>query len=152
MSRRRAFLLISTPLAQQNCHALSLRVIPQPQPIAPVWNSQLRLESLMRMALPTGNQISAALKSVPLFAGLDERQIGSLARHAVARRSEPGEMIFVEGDECQGLYVVFSGAIKIFKESSQGREQVLTVERSGGVVAELPVFDGGPYPASCSPI
>jgi CRP/FNR family transcriptional regulator len=47
---------------------------------------------------------------------------------------------------------VFSGAVRIFKQSAQGREQVLTVERPGGVVAELPVFDGGPYPASCKPL
>lgn len=104
------------------------------------------------MPLPTREQIGSALKSVQLFAGLDERQIAKLAQYAVPRRARPGELIFVEGDDCEGLYVVFSGAVKIFKQSVQGREQVLTVERTGAVVAELPVFDDGPYPASCKPI
>ena len=104
------------------------------------------------MTGPSREQIVAALKAVPLFAGLDDRQVEKLAQHAVPRRAEPEELIFVEGDDCQGLYVVFSGAIKIFKQSAQGREQVLTVERAGAVVAELPVFDGGPYPASCKPV
>ena len=93
----------------------------------------------------------AALKSVPLFAGLEEQQLKRLAQRAVPRRAETGTLLFAEGDDCQGLYVIFSGALKIFKQSAQGREQVLAVERSGGVVAELPVFDGGPYPASCQP-
>jgi CRP/FNR family cyclic AMP-dependent transcriptional regulator len=104
------------------------------------------------MTGPSREQIAAALKAVPLFAGLDDRQLEKLARYAVPRKAEPEELIFVEGDDCQGLYVIFSGAVKIFKQSAQGREQVLTVERTGAVVAELPVFDGGPYPASCKPI
>ncbi|MBI4442786.1 MAG: Crp/Fnr family transcriptional regulator [Acidobacteria bacterium] len=97
-------------------------------------------------------EIAAALKAVPLFEDLDARQIQSLTQRAVVRQAEPGEWIFTEGDPCQGLFVIFSGALKIFKQSPQGREQVLTVERAGGVVAELPVFDGGPYPASCEPV
>ena len=104
------------------------------------------------MSLPNREQIAGALKSVPLFADLEERQIERLAQQALPRRADPGELVFAEGDPCMGLYVIYSGAVKIFKESSQGREQVLTVERAGGVVAELPVFDGGPYPASCVPV
>ena len=104
------------------------------------------------MSLPNREQIAKALKSVPLFAGLEEQQVDRLAQRAVPRRAEAGTLLFAEGDDCQGLYVIFSGALKIFKLSAQGREQVLAVERSGGVVAELPVFDGGPYPASCQPI
>jgi len=97
-------------------------------------------------------EIAAALKAVPLFADLDDRQIETLAQRAVARRAEPGELLFAAGDPCMGLYVIVSGAVKILKESAQGREQVLAIERKGGVVAELPVFDGGPYPASCVPL
>jgi len=104
------------------------------------------------ITLPSREQISAALRSAQLFAGLDERQIAKLTQHAIARRAETDELIFFEGDDCQGLYVIYSGAVKIFKQSAQGREQVLTIEAAGSVVAELPVFDGGPYPASCKSI
>jgi len=38
--------------------------------------------------------------------------------------------------------------VRIFKISPGGREQVLALEGPGSSVAELPVFDGGPYPAS----
>ncbi|HEV2113314.1 MAG TPA: Crp/Fnr family transcriptional regulator, partial [Terriglobales bacterium] len=40
------------------------------------------------------------------------------------------------------------GKIRIFKTSMSGREQVLAVNVPGESIAELPVFDGGPYPAS----
>lgn len=58
--------------------------------------------------------------------------------------------MFAEGSACQGLYVLVSGRVKIFKTSASGREQVLAVEEPGSSFAELPVFDGGPYPASAS--
>jgi CRP/FNR family transcriptional regulator, cyclic AMP receptor protein len=103
-------------------------------------------------SLPNRDQIAAALKKVPLFAGLGTLQIEKLAQNAVPHAAKPDELLFVEGEECRGLYVVFSGAVRIFKQSPQGREQVLTMERAGAVVAELPVFDGGPYPASCKAV
>jgi CRP/FNR family transcriptional regulator len=61
-----------------------------------------------------------------------------------------GELLFSEGDPCAGLYIVVRGRVRIFKSSPGGREQVLSIEGPGGSIAELPVFDGGPYPASVS--
>ena len=58
--------------------------------------------------------------------------------------------MFSEGEPCKGLYIVVSGRVRIFKSSNNGREQVLSVEGPGASVAELPVFDGGSYPASAS--
>lgn len=46
--------------------------------------------------------------------------------------------------------MVESGAVKIFKMSPSGREQVLAIEGPGASIAELPVFDGGNYPASAA--
>lgn len=61
-------------------------------------------------------------------------------------------MIFGEGQACSGLYVVERGHIRIFKSSPRGREQVLSIDGPGSSVAELPVFDGGSYPASATAI
>ncbi len=101
------------------------------------------------MAGPNASRI-AAFKKVALLADLDESDLQILASAAVPRRYAPGELVFSEGDSCEGLYVVESGLVKIFKVSASGREQVLTLEGPGGSVAELPVFDGGNYPASAS--
>jgi CRP/FNR family transcriptional regulator len=67
---------------------------------------------------------------------------------AVPRSYAKGELVFSEGEPCAGLFVIESGHLRIFKSSPGGREQVLTVEGPGSSVAELPVFDGGTYPAS----
>ena len=91
---------------------------------------------------------SRTLAKVPIFSGLTDAELSFLAQRAVTRRYSPGEIVFAEGEPCSGLYVVESGHVRIFKSSASGREQVLSIDGPGSSVAEVPVFDGGNYPAS----
>lgn len=95
---------------------------------------------------------ASALGAVSLFSNLSPEELRLLGAHAVRRRVSEGELLFSEGDPCKGLHIVASGRLRIFKSSPSGREQVLAMEGPGGSVAELPVFDGGPYPASVSAV
>lgn len=92
------------------------------------------------------------LRRVAFFAILPSAELRSLAMHCAVRRLGKDEMLFSEGDACEGLFVVQSGAIKVFKMADSGREQVLGIDRAGSTVAELPLFDGGSFPASASAI
>lgn len=96
--------------------------------------------------------VASSLASVPLFSGLSPEEVRLLAARFVRRHFSAGELLFSEGDACRGLYIIDSGRLRIFKSSVSGREQVLAVEGPGSSVAELPVFDGGPYPASVSAV
>ena len=100
------------------------------------------------------NPVSAKqiLKATPLFAALDDAELNSLAARCGTHSYSAGEVLFTEGEPCKGLYIVVAGRIRIFKTSVNGREHVLTLEGPGGSVAELPVFDGGAYPASASAV
>jgi CRP/FNR family cyclic AMP-dependent transcriptional regulator len=98
----------------------------------------------------TKSNIAETLAQTALFTGLSEVELSFLAQHAVPRRFSSGEIVFSEGDACAGMYVVQSGSVRIFKISAAGREQVLSIDGPGGSIAELPVFDGGNYPASVS--
>jgi CRP/FNR family transcriptional regulator len=89
-------------------------------------------------------------RQVPIFHGLTETELQFLAERAIPRDYQKGELLFTEGEPCTGLFVVETGKVRIFKSSPNGREQVLTVEGPGSSVAELPLFDGGNYPASTS--
>lgn len=71
-----------------------------------------------------------------------------LTARAVRRSFSAGQLLFSENEPCNGLYIISRGKVRIFKTSVSGREQVLAVNTPGESVAELPVFDGGPYPAS----
>jgi len=90
------------------------------------------------------------LRQVPFFAGLSDAELRALDRRCVVRHYERDQVVFEEGEPAQGLYIIAAGALRIYKSSPEGREQVLAVERAGSSVAEIPLFDGGPYPASVS--
>jgi len=94
--------------------------------------------------------IKTALRKTPLFASLTDDEIRALTGRVSKKQLQRGELLFGEGDPCKGLYFVVSGKIRIFKLSVTGREQVLAIEGPGSSFAELPVFDGGSYPAAAS--
>lgn len=94
----------------------------------------------------------ATLAKVAIFSGLTETQIAFLAERAVTRAYAAGDPVFGEGEPCLGLFIVESGHIRLFKSSASGREQVLSIDGPGSSVAEVPVFDGGNYPASATAI
>lgn len=98
------------------------------------------------------NAVESVLRKTALFAGLTESEIATLAARFSKRKIGRGAILFGEGDPCAGLFLVASGKIRIFKVSADGRTQVLAVEGPGSSFAELPVFDGGNYPASASAI
>ncbi|HEY1809829.1 MAG TPA: Crp/Fnr family transcriptional regulator [Acidobacteriaceae bacterium] len=102
--------------------------------------------------MPESASVASLLGAVSLFQGLSLEELRLFAAHAVRKKFTQGELLFSEGDDCRGLHIVAAGKVRIFKSSASGREQVLAVEGPGGSVAELPVFDGGPYPASVSAV
>ncbi len=64
------------------------------------------------------------------------------------KRYAAEDMLFWEGEECAGIFLILQGSVKIFRSSPSGREVMLSIETAPASVAELPLFDGGPYPAS----
>lgn len=92
------------------------------------------------------------LRGVAFLHELPESTLVEVARHCVEKVHMRGDVIFLEGDPPKGLLVVREGAVKIFKTGDGGREQILEIEGPGRSVAELPLFDGRPYPASCAAV
>jgi CRP/FNR family transcriptional regulator len=91
--------------------------------------------------------ILSFIDNVPLFKGLSHDQLQELARVTVPRRVKRGEIIFSEGDEANGFYVVVRGRVKVYKLSPEGKEQVLHIMEFPEPFGEVPVFSGGRFPA-----
>ncbi len=90
------------------------------------------------------------LSSVPYFIALSPGEMGRISRKVQERSFARREVLFLEGGPCQGLYVVKTGRVRIFKSSPEGRELVLLTAGVGTTFNEVPVFDGGSNPASAS--
>jgi CRP/FNR family transcriptional regulator, dissimilatory nitrate respiration regulator len=71
-----------------------------------------------------------------------------LARMAQVRRFARGTMIFREGQECPGVFVVGSGLVRVFKTAPSGREHVLHLVAPGGTFAEVAAIAGFETPAN----
>ena len=96
--------------------------------------------------------LATVLARTELLKSLSQPELQMLAAHAVRRLFTAGELLFSEGEPCNGLHVISRGKVRIFKTSISGREQVLAMNGPGETIAELPVFDGGPYPASAAAV
>lgn len=90
-------------------------------------------------ALPDAVRV---LSSVPYLAELDEHVLHALAAAATVRRYAAGQVVFLEGEPCAGLYVVQEGWLKSFKLSLEGREQVIRFVGPGEAFNEIGVLAG----------
>jgi len=92
------------------------------------------------------------ISTIPLFNGLPEDQIVAIKKIAVEKKINKGEIIFSEGDEGNGFFVVADGRVKVFKVSTEGKEQILHIFGPGQPFGEVPVFAGQKFPANAQAI
>ena len=94
--------------------------------------------------------VAKLLRGVPIFRGLDDATVDEIRERCQEKIYLRNEVLFMEGDAPKAFFVIRQGALKIYKMGEAGREQILEIEGPGRSVAELPLFDGLPYPASCA--
>lgn len=92
------------------------------------------------------------LRNVSIFSELGDEALEAIAERTVVRGYPRDRLVFRRGEECHGLYIVVEGRVRIYRSNPDGREQVLHTEGPGEPLAEIPLFDGGPYPASARAI
>jgi len=90
--------------------------------------------------------------TIPLFNGLPEDQIAAIKQIAIEKQINKGEIIFSEGDEAKGFFVIAEGRVKVFKVSPEGKEQILHIFGPGQPFGEVPVFTGQRFPANVQAI
>jgi len=87
------------------------------------------------------------LKRCPLFAGLKEEDLREIRTIASPKQVGKREILFAEGEEAKGFYVILSGKVKLYKISPEGKEQILHVVSAPDAFAEAALFLEGSYPA-----
>ena len=91
------------------------------------------------------------LSNCQLFTGLSEACFGRLVTIAQIRRFDQGRLIFCQGDECPGVYVVGTGLVRVFK-SGGGKEHVLHMVGPGSTFAEVAAIGNFECPASAEAV
>ena len=84
------------------------------------------------------------LQSIPHFSGLSPAEFDSINRFIFEKTAERGELVLIEGEPAEVLYFIASGAVKVFKSSAEGKEQILHIVRPGESINDVSIFDDGP--------
>ncbi|MCK5826339.1 MAG: Crp/Fnr family transcriptional regulator, partial [Desulfuromusa sp.] len=90
---------------------------------------------------------SESIKQCHLFYGVTEADLQLLVSILRVRKFQKGDLLFAEGAEADGFYIVATGKVKVYKLSADGRERILHVVQPGNSFAEAAIFDDGRYPA-----
>jgi CRP-like cAMP-binding protein len=85
------------------------------------------------------------LAGVPLFRGISAAGLQRLVAATCQSRFVRGGAIFRKGEQCNGLYFVVYGRVKVFFLSQQGSEKILDIIDPGSTFCEATVFGSGDY-------
>lgn len=91
--------------------------------------------------------LASALKRSPIFQGLPEKDISRIAGYASRQSLEKDEILFTEGEEVRGFFIVTKGLIKAYRIGESGREQLIHLVRPDESFAEPAVAGLPGYPA-----
>jgi len=80
---------------------------------------------------------------VPIFGLLDDEEREALAQLMDCRDFKAGQTIFHYGDAGGEIFILRSGRVELFIESTEGQKIVLSENETGDVIGELSFLDGG---------
>jgi CRP/FNR family cyclic AMP-dependent transcriptional regulator len=92
------------------------------------------------------------LRSVALFADLEEGELERFSHVAVPRSFPAGTRVFHEGDNSDACYIVSEGSFRVTREHSDGRAITLATLGPGEIFGELAMLDGDKRSASADSI
>jgi CRP-like cAMP-binding protein len=78
------------------------------------------------------------------FTGLSSDELEVVKQYITfEKRIDKGQTLLKEGDESEYMYLIISGAVKIYKRSIYGKEQILNIASIGESLNDVSTFDGG---------
>ncbi len=92
--------------------------------------------------------IIPALRQTDLFGELDSEYLEKIAAITISESYEPGNIVFLAGEQVDGFYVVAEGRAKGYRTSPAGKQQIIRLLEPGDVIAEAAIFAGKGYPVS----
>lgn len=94
--------------------------------------------------------IAELLQQVSYLKSLPQSILQALADLMMRRSYSAGQVIFLEGEPVEGLFIVAAGIVKISRHSHEGREHILHLLDPGETFNDVAALDGGPNPATAT--
>ncbi len=89
------------------------------------------------------------LKTIPLFSEIEEHSLEALLKNATLRTFKKGKILFFSGDHVEYIHINQDGWFKLFRETRDGHESVLTILSKGDVIGDAACLHEADYSYSC---
>lgn len=89
-----------------------------------------------------------SLKDIVLFENCDQNFLRKLETHAHKRRHNKGKVLFFHGDEARSFFVITSGWVKLYRETTEGEQAIINVLPEKHILGETAIFNSNNYPYS----
>lgn len=88
------------------------------------------------------------LKKIPLFSTLNDEELSKLRMHIINKKFLKNEVVLLEEDTPNYLYIIYSGRVKVVKTTLDGKEQILAIHKKGDFFGEMSLLDNRTSPAA----
>lgn len=82
------------------------------------------------------------LKKVPIFSGISSKDMEKIVAVTYQKKYRKDNMILIEEEAGQTMFILMSGQVKVSRISEDGREVILAVMGEGDFFGELSLLDG----------
>lgn len=94
----------------------------------------------------------SVINRAPIFRAMGEALTQAMLSHHAVRTYSRGEMIFQQGDPARSFFLVLEGWVKLYRETPDGHEVVVSLFTTGETFAEVMMFRDGRYPATAETV
>ena len=74
------------------------------------------------------------INNIPLLSSLSEDEAHLISEGVSSDAYKKGDIIFAQGQKANKLYIICSGKMKIFKNTLEGKEQILYILSAGDFI------------------
>jgi CRP/FNR family transcriptional regulator len=85
---------------------------------------------------------------IPFFSDLSQEETEGVERIIRKKRFDKEQIVLVEEDTSQFMYIVYSGKVRVVSRNEDGREQIITIHKKGDFFGEMSLLDGDTEPAT----
>lgn len=88
------------------------------------------------------------IRTIPLFSELADEDIERIERMIIKRNFARDQIVLFEEDTASYMYIVYAGKVRVVKQSREGREQIITINKKNDFFGEMALLDGRTAPAT----
>ena len=77
----------------------------------------------------SGNNYSTIIRNIPFFSDLPHEELELIESIIIKKHLVKDQIVLLEEETSDYMYIVYSGKVRVVKQSADGREQILAIHK-----------------------